>query len=146
MKTLNKKTFTLNGTEWELLNNITGELPLESDEKLLERVIKVYEFYEDDSKEPDDSFFGTENTFVRDFRGNGKLFRMLLTPQEIALLTFLTDYISYNDCILRTNGNRKGNILSVEDLAKEYGMNYDAFRKLMAKLRKKQIIDYHDNL
>lgn len=32
MKTLNKKTFTLNGTEWELLNNITGELPLESDE------------------------------------------------------------------------------------------------------------------
>lgn len=144
MKTLNKKTFTLNGTEWELLNNITGELPLESDEKLLERVIKVDEFYEDDSKEPNDSFFGTENTFVRDFRGNGKLFRMLLTPQEIALLTFLTDYISYNDCILRTNGNRKGNILSVEDLAKEYGMNYDAFRKLMTKLRKKQIIDYHD--
>lgn len=56
----------------------------------------------------------------------------------------MTDYISYNDCILRTNGNRKGNILSVEDLAKEYGMNYDAFRKLMTKLRKKQIIDYHD--
>ena len=86
MKTLNKKTFTLNGTEWELLNNITGELPLENDGKLLERVIKVWEFYEGDSKEPEDSFFGTENTFVRDFRGNGKLFRMLLTPQEIALL------------------------------------------------------------
>ena len=86
MKTLNNKTFTLNGTEWELLNNITGELPLESDEKLLERVIKVYEFYEDDSKEPDDSFFGTENTFVRDFRGNGKLFRMLFISSEKLIL------------------------------------------------------------
>ena len=69
---------------------------------------------------------------------------MLLTPQEIALLTFLTDYISYNDTILRVGGNRKGNILTVEDLADEYGMKYDAFRKIMGALRKKQIIDYHD--
>ena len=69
---------------------------------------------------------------------------MLLTPQETALLTFLTDYICYNDAILRTNGNRKGNILTVENLADEYGMNYDAFRKLMTSLRKKQVIDYHD--
>ena len=69
---------------------------------------------------------------------------MLLTPQETALLTFLTDYICYNDAILRTNGNRKGNILTVENLADEYGMNYDAFRKLMTSLRKKQVIDYHN--
>ena len=69
---------------------------------------------------------------------------MLLTPPEIALLTFLTDYISYNDTILRVGGNRKGNILTVENLADEYGMKYDAFRKIMTALRKKQIIDYHD--
>lgn len=147
MAKLNKKTFKFNGTEWDILSKDSGELPISIDEEngeLLERVIHVIDYYKDESEEPKDSYFNNENTFVRDFRGNGKLFRMLLTPQEIALLTFLTDYISYNDTILRVGGNRKGNILTVEDLADEYGMKYDAFRKIMGALRKKQIIDYHD--
>ena len=146
MAKLNKKTFKFNGIEWDVLSKDSGELPINIDEEngeLLERVIHVTDYYKDETEEPKDSYFNNENTFVRDFRGNGKLFRMLLTPQEIALLTFLTDYICYNDCILRTNGNKKGNILTVENLADEYGMNYDAFRKLMTSLRKKQIIDYH---
>lgn len=147
MAKLNKKTFKFNGIEWDVLSKDSGELPISIDEEngeLLERVIHVTDYYKDDTEEPKDSYFNNENTFVRDFRGNGKLFRMLLTPQEIALLTFLTDYISYNDTILRVGGNRKGNILTVEDLADEYGMKYDAFRKIMTTLRKKQIIDYHD--
>ena len=147
MVKLNKKTFKFNGIEWDVLSKDSGELPINIDEEngeLLERVIHVTDYYKDETEEPKDSYFNNENTFVRDFRGNGKLFRMLLKPQEIALLTFLTDYICYNDCILRTNGNRKGNISTVENLADEYGMNYDAFRKLMTSLRKKQIIDYHD--
>ena len=147
MAKLNKKTFKFNGIGWDVLSKDSGELPINIDEEngeLLERVIHVTDYYKDETEEPKDSYFNNENTFVRDFRGNGKLFRMLLTPQEIALLTFLTDYICYNDCILRTNGNKKGNILTVENLADEYGMNYDAFRKLMTSLRKKQVIDYHD--
>ena len=147
MAKLNKKTFKFNGIEWDVLSKDSGELPISIDEEngeLLERVIHVTDYYKDETEEPKDSYFNNENTFVRDFRGNGKLFRMLLTPQEIALLTFLTDYISYNDTILRVGGNRKGNILTVEDLADEYGMKYDAFRKIMTSLRKKQIIDYHD--
>ena len=147
MAKLNKKTFKFNGIEWDVLSKDSGELPIniyEENGELLERVIHVTDYYKDETEEPKDSYFNNENTFVRDFRGNGKLFRMLLAPQEIALLTFLTDYICYNDCILRTNGNKKGNILTVENLADEYGMNYDAFRKLMTALRKKQIIDYHD--
>lgn len=147
MAKLNKKKFTFNGVEWDVLSKDTGDMPINAETEngeLLERVIHVTDYYKDDTEEPKDSFFNNENTFVRDFRGNGKLFRLLLTPQEIALLTFLTDYICYNDCVLRTNGNKKGNILTVEDLADEYGMKYDAFRKIMAVLRKKQIIDYHD--
>ena len=147
MAKLNKKTFKFNGIEWDVLSKDSGELPISIDEEngeLLERVIHVTDYYKDETEEPKDSYFNNENTFVRDFRGNGKLFRMLLTPQEIALLTFLTDYISYNDTILRVGGNRKGNILTVENLADEYGMKYDAFRKIMTSLRKKQIIDYHD--
>ena len=143
MAKLNKKTFKFNGIEWDVLSKDSGELPISIDEEngeLLERVIHVTDYYKDETEEPKDSYFNNENTFVRDFRGNGKLFRMLLTPQEIALLTFLTDYICYNDCILRINGNKKGNILTVENLADEYGMKYDAFRKLMTALRKKQII------
>ena len=147
MAKLNKKTFKFNGIEWDVLSKDSGELPISIDEEngeLLERVIHVTDYYKDETEEPKDSYFNNENTFVRDFRGNGKLFRMLLTPQEISLLTFLTDYISYNDTILRVGGNRKGNILTVENLADEYGMKYDAFRKIMTSLRKKQIIDYHD--
>lgn len=147
MAKLNKKTFKFNGIEWDVLSKDSGELPISIDEEngeLLERVIHVTDYYKDETEEPKDSYFNNENTFVRDFRGNGKLFRMLLTPQETALLTFLTDYICYNEAILRTNVNRKGNILTVENLADEYGMNYDAFRKLMTSLRKKQVIDYHD--
>ena len=147
MAKLKKETFKFNGIEWDVLSKDSGELPINIDEEngeLLERVIHVTDYYKDETEEPKDSYFNNENTFVRDFRGNGKLFRMLLTPQETALLTFLTDYICYNDAILRTNGNRKGNILTVENLADEYGMNYDAFRKLMTSLRKKQVIDYHD--
>ena len=147
MAKLNKKKFTFNGVEWDVLSKDTGDMPINAETEngeLLERVIHVTDYYKDDTEEPKDSFFNNENTFVRDFRGNGKLFRLLLTPQEIALLTFLTDYICYNDCVLRTNGNKKGNILTVENLADEYDMKYDAFRKLMTALRKKQIIDYHD--
>lgn len=148
MTKLNKEIFKFNGTEWEVFNRETGALPIVENKtengELLERVITIQNYYEDDSEDPKDSYFNNDNTFVRDFRGNGKLFRILLTPQETALLTFLTDYICYNDAILRTNGNRKGNILTVENLAEEYGMNYDAFRKIMTSLRKKQVIDYHD--
>ena len=146
MTKLNQKKFTFNGIEWDILSKESGEFPIQTDEdgELLERVIHVIDYYKDDSENAKDSYFKNENTFIRDFRGNGKLFRMLLTSQEVALLTFLSDYISYNDCILRVNGNRKAHILSVKELADEYSMNYEAFRKLMGALRKKQIIDYHD--
>lgn len=146
MAKLNQKKFTFNGVEWDILSKESGELPIQTDEngELLERIIHVTDYYKDNNGEPKDSYFNNDNTFIRDFRGNGKLFRLLLKPQEIALLTFLSDYISYNDCILRVNGNRKAHILSVEELANEYGMGYDAFRKIMTALRKKQIIDFHD--
>lgn len=146
MAKLNQKKFIFNGVEWDVLSRESGELPIQTSEnkELLQRIICVTDYYKDDDDEPKESYFNNENTFIRDFRGNGKLFRMLLKPQEIALLTFLSDYISYNDCILRVNGNRKGHILSIQELADEYGMNYEAFRKLMGSLRKKQIVDFHD--
>lgn len=146
MTKLTKEKFVFNGIEWDVLSKNSGELPIKTNKnrELLERVICVTDYYKDDTEEPKDSYFNNENTFIRDFRGNGKLFRLLLKPQEIALLTFLSDFISYNDCILRVNGNRKGNILTVENLADEYGMNYEAFRKIMTALRKKQVIDFHD--
>ena len=114
MAKLNKEKFTFNGIEWEVLSKDSGEFPIETDEskELLERVIHVTDYYKNDTEEPKDSYFNNENTFIRDFRGNGKLFRLLLKPQEIALLTFLSDYISYNDCILRLNGNRKGGYIN----------------------------------
>ena len=40
-------------------------------------------------------------TYIRNFRGNGVLFRELLTPQETQLALFLGDFVCYQDCILR---------------------------------------------
>lgn len=92
MAKLKKETFKFNGTKWEIFSKDTGDLPIAENKtenvELLERVITVHNYYEDNSEEPKDSYFNNENTFVRDFRGNGKLFRMLLTPQETAPFDF----------------------------------------------------------
>ena len=140
-----KKTVYLS-EDYGVIDTTTGELKSESGDaaNLVMRKITVEELFEEPEIENNEVRFMDDTTYIRSFRGNGVLFRQLLTAEETQLALFLQDFVCYNDCILRTNGNKKGNILTVENLADEYGMKYDAFRKIMTALRKKQIIDYHD--
>ena len=82
-------------------------------------------------------------SYCKDFRGNGLYFRQFLKPQEQVLLRFLADYISYNDCVLRYQGNTQGRILSVIELASLYQMELTSFRRTLNALRTKQCIIYH---
>lgn len=147
MAKLQKKQTVFAGNNWDVHETETGEIPL-ADElknaKVLERVITVIDYVVDESEDPKDSLFNNDTTFIKNFRGNGVVFKELLTPRETALLMFLSDFICYNDCILRVGGNKLGNILTVEDLHIMYGMKFDAFRKLMTELKKKEVIDLHN--
>lgn len=147
MAKLQKKQTVFNGIEWAVRNEGTGEAPLvdeANNNQLLERTIAVTDYYLDESEDPKDSLFNNDITFIKNFRGNGILFKEILKPREIALLMFLSDFICYNDCILRVGGNKLGNILAVEDLSIIYGMKNDAFRKIMTELKKKEVIDFHN--
>ncbi len=66
-----------------------------------------------------------------------------LSYSEIALVVFLSDFICYKDCVLRTNGNSKGNPLTVQDLAKLSGLKYDTIRRTIYSLRDKEILGFH---
>jgi len=52
-------------------------------------------------------------TFIKSFRGNGVMLKKYLTPIEIATVVFLTDFICYDDCVLRKNGDKRGKALSI---------------------------------
>ena len=82
-------------------------------------------------------------TFIKSFRGNGIMLNEKLTNSEIATVVFLTDFICYDDCVLRKNGDIRGNALSIQDLAELYNVKYNTFRKTMYSLRDKEVIGFH---
>lgn len=98
---------------------------------------------EDDSDDSSGERFMDDITFIKSFRGNGIMLTQKLTNAEIAAVVFLCDFICYNDCVLRKNGNKLGNPLSIRDLSDLIGINYETFRKTMSSLKKKQVIGQH---
>nr|DAT99560.1 MAG TPA: dissimilatory sulfite reductase D [Caudoviricetes sp.] len=139
-----KKTVYLS-EDYGVIDTITGELKSESGDtaNLVMRKITVEELFEEPEIENNEVRFMDDTTYIRSFRGNGVLFRQLLTAEETQLALFLQDFVCYNDCILRTNGNKQGNPLTLDMLASMYGLKYDTFRKIMSSLKNKEVIAYH---
>ena len=133
--------------EHEVLNTETGEIHCSDSETLVFRKITVEELFDEPEAEKEDLRFMDDTTYIRNFRGNGVLFRELLTPQETQLALFLQDFVCYNDCILRKNGNKQALPLTVEDLYVLYGggLKIGTFRKQMGSLRKKEVIAYNNS-
>ena len=133
--------------EHEVLNTETGEFHCSDSETLVFRKITVEELFNEPEAEKKDLRFMDDTTYIRNFRGNGVLFRELLTPQETQLALFLQDFVCYNDCILRKNGNKQALPLTIEDLYVLYGggLKFGTFRKQMGSLRKKEVIAYHNS-
>ena len=139
-----KKTVYLS-EDYGVIDTTTGELKSESGdtENLVMRKITVEELFEEPEIENNEARFMDDTTYIRSFRGNGVLFRQLLTAEETQLALFLQDFVCYNDCVLRTNGNKQGNPLTLDMLASMYGLKYDTFRKIMSSLKNKEVVTYH---
>lgn len=139
-----KKTVYLS-EDYGVIDTTTGELKSESGDtaNLVMRKITVEELFEEPEIENNEVRFMDDTTYIRSFRGNGVLFRQLLTAEETQLALFLQDFVCYNDCILRTNGNKQGNPLTLDMLASMYGLKYDTFRKIMSSLKNKEVVAYH---
>lgn len=131
--------------DYGVIDTTTGELKSESGDaaNLVMRKITVEELFEEPEIENNEVRFMDDTTYIRSFRGNGVLFRQLLTAEETQLALFLQDFVCYNDCILRTNGNKQGNPLTLDMLASMYGLKYDTFRKIMSSLKNKEVVAYH---
>ena len=133
--------------EHEVLNIGTGEIHHSDEDNVVYKKITVEELFEEPDEEKEDLRFMDDTTYIRNFRGNGVLFRELLTPQETQLALFLGDFVCYQDCILRKNGNKQALPLTIEDLYVLYGggLKFGTFRKQMGSLRKKEVIAYHNS-
>lgn len=143
-----KKVTVYADDEHEVLNIGTGEIHHSDEDNIVYRKITVEELFDESDEEKEDLRFMDDTTYIRNFRGNGVLFRELLTPQETQLALFLGDFVCYQDCILRKNGNKQSNQpLTIEDLYVLYGggLKFGTFRKQMGSLRKKEVIAYHSS-
>lgn len=135
-----KKT-TFNTDNIGIVNKDTGEIHnIESD---LYK-ITIEEYLSEEENENMSERFMDDVTFIKSFRGNGIMLNQKLTNAEIAAVVFLCDFICYDDCVLRTNGNKLGSPLSIRDLSELIGVKYETFRKTMYSLKKKQVIGFHN--
>jgi hypothetical protein len=144
----NKKITVYEDGTHEVLNIGTGEIHHSDNDNVVYKKITVEELFEEPDDAKENLRFMDDITYIRNFRGNGVLFRELLTPQETQLALFLGDFVCYQDCILRKNGNKQSDIpLTIEDLYVLYGggLKFGTFRKQMGSLRKKEVIAYHNS-
>lgn len=66
-----------------------------------------------------------------------------LSNAEFTFTIRLAKHVSFNDCILRTNGNPKGKILDAKDIAALLQMDDSNVRRLISSLIKKGVLGRH---
>ena len=125
----------------------TGKEYDEETGEILEPTSDNYKIIIEDIQAVDDAArkrFQESATFIKSFRGNGTMLHKNLTNTEIAVIVFLTDFICYDDCVLRKNGDKRGKALTIQDLADLYESKYNTFRKTIYSLRDKEVIGFHE--
>lgn len=86
--------------------------------------------------------FNKGKSFVKLYVGVNEL-RKYLTPGEFTIAMSLADFVCYDDCILRKGGHKNGKILTLQELAEEMDIKYDALRKQISSLIKKGVVGIH---
>jgi hypothetical protein len=127
MSKIKKNVKKFNGINVTHVNSDTGEILCKTEEN---STVYIEEDERKTQSEIDKELqtFGNSN-FLKMFRGNGAIMKKELTNNEIATIVFLSDYICYNDCVLRKNGDIRGHALSIQELSTLIGISYDNFRK-----------------
>lgn len=83
--------------------------------------------------------YNKDKRFVKLYGGVSAL-RKYLTPVEFTIAISLSDFVSYEDCILRKGGHHNGKILGIHELAELMDMNYHSLRRVMYSLNNKGVI------
>jgi hypothetical protein len=87
-----------------------------------------------------DTEFNKGESFVKLYDKTLAILRNNLKPAEFVFAISLAEYISYSDGILRKGGHGNGKFLTMEDLSKEMGVDYNVVRRIMPVLTKKGIL------
>jgi len=83
-------------------------------------------------------------SFIKLYDKSITTLRKNLTPTEFTFAISLTELVSYEDCILRTNGHGNGKVLDMKDLSEILDINYSVVRRVVSSLKKKGVIGCHD--
>lgn len=121
-----------------------GETLHQSDENSVETKIleKIWdEITEDEYMESVEPFDNGGSQFIKTYRGIPTTFREIgLSPNEVGICYFMSDYVCYLDCVLRKNGDPRGHALSIKELSEMCRVKCDTFRKTISTLKKLDII------
>ncbi len=134
----------MNSSCAEVEREIIGTV-VDSDGVILDYIYAGDRVLHKDEKKPTDIYyldFNKDKSFVKLYGGMTELKKRLSNP-EFAVAISLSDYVCYEDCILREGGHKSGKILDVHDLCIKLDMNYEQLRKLIASLIKKGILGTH---
>ena len=122
----------------EIICETNGVTTIE-DSELTEEEIRKQQFLE-----KYDPNFNKGARFVKLYDGVLEALTEKLSKAELVFMLKIVKLVSYDDCILRTNGHGHGKILDLTDIADAVGENYKNCSKLMNGLIKKGVIGKHE--
>lgn len=133
------KKMVFNDINLGMTNMDTGEILCTTNGTTRVFEINNSEDYDEDEIKP----FCKDITFLKLFRGSGNGMKKILTNTEVATLVYISDFVTYGDCVLRKNGNANGHALTIKEMSEMLDIPYDTFRKTIYSLKKKQVIGFH---
>lgn len=98
--------------------------------------------------------YDNENNIIEDFNKGEKFVKLFdcvipelrkrLTPSEFVFAISLSNFVSYNDCVLRKSCHGNSVIIDAKDIADLLEMDYSVVRRLILSLKKKGVIGQHE--
>lgn len=84
--------------------------------------------------------YNGDKRFVKLFDGTEELHRLLKNDGVFSTAIRLSKYVCYDDCVLRTNGHKNGNVLDVHELSELMKIPYNTLRKHISVLYKNGVL------
>lgn len=66
-----------------------------------------------------------------------------LTPSELSFLVMILEYVSYNDCVIRSGGRTNGEVMGLPDMAEATGIDYTRVTRIVGQLERKGVMGHH---
>jgi len=133
MKHSNKEIEIKDG-DYPIINDATGEVI-----DVFKKGDKITRGQQSEYAEKYEINFNKGAHFVKLYDDAVDVLRKHLTPTEFMLAIALEKYVSYKDCVLRSNGK----VMTMQDIASGLDMDYGTVRRLISSLTKKGVVGIH---